>query len=411
MKKNVFLGLFFIVMNSCGQNNNNTPLTKETKLQDTMNIEEVLKSQLLAGKSALYNETADGETYKFEEKDLQVTIPYLKSALKNAGFKFIDDELFLKKIKTVFGRIIDMKLASKYLYLTTLDNCNKELVFYTNDHTVQINPPSYYIIKKDNFITELYSVPQIIDYQKEYPKIADIENSIKTDLIKNGMRLQLYLWKEAEKNKEPEYNLKNLRKKNIQTLVARNMYLFNDSRAHFKWLILNDEYFMQSLVRTFGYYDDKELLKWVVEKTKFDKDNPQDLDKLFWNKKCSGTVKLNLEIFPVLKEVIKPNGIDYFEPLKEYAMYLLTNKEIRKELPLQDRAKLLAHLVYFGEQYRYDQNYNDQSFFMQRIELFDLDGSLKKEIENNNFYNLLNYRDLYKRSEEYQNKLTDENGG
>jgi hypothetical protein len=92
-------------------------------------------------------------------------------------------------------------------------------------------------------------------------------------------------------------------------------------------------------------------------------------------------------------------------------MYLLTNKEIRKELPLQDRAKILAHLVYFGEQYRYDQNYNDQSFFMQRIELFDLDGSLKKEIENNNFYNLPNYNNLYKKSEEYQDKLTDENGG
>lgn len=398
-------------MNSFSQNTNNISVTEDIKLKDTFNIENILKAQLLAGKSALYNETADGETYKFEEKDLQVTIPYLKSALKNAGFKFIDDELFLKKIKTVFGRIIDMKLASKYLYLTTLDNCNKELVFYTNDHTVQINPPSYYIIKKDNFITELFSVPQIIDYQKEYSKIADIENNIKTDLIKNSMRIQLYLWKEAEKNKEPEYNLKNLRKKNIQTLVARNMYLFNDNRAYFKWLLLNDEDFMEKLVTTFGYYDDKELLKWVVENTKFDKDNPQDLDKLFWNKKCSRTVKLNLEIFSVLKEVIKPNGIDYFEPLKEYIMYLLINKEIRKELPLQDRAKLLAHLVYFGEQYRYDKNYNNQSFFMQRIELFDLDGSLKKEIENNNFYNLSDYKNLYEKSKEYQGQLTDENGG
>ena len=92
-------------------------------------------------------------------------------------------------------------------------------------------------------------------------------------------------------------------------------------------------------------------------------------------------------------------------------MYLLTNKQIRNELTLQDRAKLLAYLVYFGEQYRYDKNYIDQSFFMQRIELFDLDGALKKEIERNNFYNLPNYKDLYKKSEEYQGKLTDENGG
>jgi hypothetical protein len=60
-----------------------------------------LNSQLLEGKFASYDDIADGETYKFKEKDLQVTIPYLKSILKESGFKFIDDELFMKKIKMI----------------------------------------------------------------------------------------------------------------------------------------------------------------------------------------------------------------------------------------------------------------------------------------------------------------------
>lgn len=390
----------------------NQKLTADTVKKEPINsLENVLKSQLLVGKSALYDEIAEGETYKFEEKDLQVTIPYLKSILKNSGFKFLDDKLFIKKIKAVFGRTIDMELQSKYLYMTGLDNCNKELVFDKNVFTVQIDPSSYYVIKKDNFITELYAVPQIIDYQKEYPEIAKIENTIKTDLIKNNMKVQLHLWKEYEDDKEPAYNLKNQRKKNSSILVARNMYLFNDNRTHFKWLLLNDKYFMQSLVTTFGYYHDKELLKWVVENTKFDSNNPNELDKIFWNKKCNGTAKLNLEIFPVLKEIIKPQGVNYFETLKLYVMYLLEDKDKRNQLSLQDRAKLLAHLVYFGEQYRYDKNYNDKSYFMQRIWMRDIDGSVKKEIIKNNYYNLPDYKKLYEKSEEYQNALADENGG
>jgi hypothetical protein len=188
------------------------------------------------------------------------------------------------------------------------------------------------------------------------------------------------------------------------------MYLFDDSQAYFKWLILNDEDFMEKLVTNFGYYDDKELVKWAVENTKFDSKNASELDKIFWNKKCDGTVKLNTEIYSILKEIITPENPKYLETLKEYVNYLLDSDK-KNDLSIKDKASLLAHLVYFGEQYRYDKNYNDKSYFMQRIELFDLGGSIRKEIEHNNFYNLPDYKNLYKKSEEYQDQLVTEYGG
>ena len=173
--------LFILIMNSCAKKEKKKEIIND-KYQE-MNIENVLKLQLLAGKSALFDETADGETYIFEEKDLEVTIPLLKSILKDSGFKFLSNELFIKKIKSIFGRTIDMSLTSKYLYITSWDKCNKELVFFTNENTVQINPTSYYVIKGDNFISELYAIPQILNYQKEYPKIANLENEINIDTI------------------------------------------------------------------------------------------------------------------------------------------------------------------------------------------------------------------------------------
>ncbi|OMQ09511.1 hypothetical protein [[Flexibacter] sp. ATCC 35103] len=374
----------------------------DDNINDTI-IETVLVKQLKQGTTQTIDEAGAGlSKIQFGIDELEATLQIADEVLKLNGFKALDTDNFNKKVKNVFGRIIDPKSKSIFLHVNFFDKCDRDFVMYNNN---EIDYDGIFIEKQRKIILKFYYIPELIDYQKQYSKLNNIENTkiIRKSSIDN-LEIEIPHWKDIP-------NLKDQRKKNIQTIVARNMYLFNDSRAYFKWLLLNDQSFMEKLVTNFGYYDDKELLKWVVENTKVDSNTPNELDKIFWNKKCDGTVKLNLEIFPVLKDIIKSNDIDYFEPLKEYVMYLLTNKEIRKELPLQDRAKLLAHLVYFGEQYRYDKNYNDKSYFMQRIWMRDIDDSVKKEIIRNNYYNLPDYKNLYEKSEEYQNALVDENGG
>ncbi|MCC9063479.1 hypothetical protein [Flavobacterium piscisymbiosum] len=394
MKNLVIILCCGFVFSSCnGQQNKNIDVKKD---ENEKNMKDILKRQLQYGIPNYSN------PYEYSSSDFKVIMPITKEELKAYGFKFPNDDEFNSRIKVIFDRIIDLKSNSNYIYVNFLDKCNRTAIYFPNNIYAYFG---VFVIKQDKYISESYAIPQIIDYQKKFLDISMYENSLpKKSMFENREEVTRYLWKDDKRLNEEL-------KKNIQTLVARNMYLFNDSRSYFKWLILNDEYFMQSLVTTFGYYDDKELLKWVVENTKFDSNNPAELDKLFWNKKCNGTVKLNLAIFPILKEIITPEETQYLEALKEYVMYLLEDKEKRNELSIADRSKLLAHLVYFGEQYRYDENYNDQSFFMQRISLFVLDGSIEKEIERNNFYNLPNYQNLYKKSQEYRSKLVDENGG
>lgn len=401
MKRIILIALLSIAFYSCnGQKKEQ--IVKEKKEEKTdMRKEDDQISDILI-KQIEYGKPSFDNPYKYNSKDLEVILPKLKNILLSNGFVTLKKSDFEARIKTVFGRVIAPNSDSKYLYVNFLEKCNVQPKYFPNDI---INYFGNYIIKNENFITESYAIPQIIDYQKEFNEISIRENSFDRHYKdERGEEVSKHLWKDDKKLTEQ-------RKNNIKILVARNMYLFNDSRAHFKWLILNDEYFMQSLVTTFGYYEDKELLKWVVENIKFDSNNPKELDKIFWNKKCDGTAKVNLEIFPVLKEIVTPEGANYFEALKMYVMYLLEDKEKRNELSLQDRAKLLAHLVYFGEQYRYDESYKDKSYFMQRIWMRDIDGSVQKEIVKNNYYNLPDYKNLYKRSEEYQNALADENGG
>ncbi|MDR7212202.1 hypothetical protein [Flavobacterium piscis] len=400
-KIKIAMCLFLVISNVGCQEKKDIRSTIENvnKMNDTI-IETVLTKQLKQGTSQTIDEAGAGlPKIQFGIDELEAAVQIADEVLKSNGFKELDKEDFNQKVKNVFGRIIDPKSKSIFLHVNFFDKCDREFVMYNNN---EIDYDGIFIEKQRKIILKFYYIPELIDYQKQYSKLNNIENTkiIRKSSIDN-LEIEIPHWKDIP-------NLKDQRKKNIQTLVARNMYLFNDSRAYFKWLLLNDQNFMQRLVTIFGYYDDKELLKWVVENTKFDSNNPNELDKIFWNKKCDGTVKLNTEIYSLLKEIINSNDPKCLEALKEYVNYLLMESDQKNDLSIKDRANLLAHLVYFGEQYRYDQKYNDQSFFMQRIELLDLGGVLRKEIERNNFYNLPNYKNLYKKSEEYQEALIQE---
>src|SRR5690606_6643616 len=147
-----------------------------------------------------------------------------------------------------FGRIINPDSENRYLYINYFNKCDKEFNYNPNNG---IDYLGTYIIKNENFITDFYYVPEIINYQKEFPEIAKVEENTPIKYRdKDNNDYSIELWKDLENNNQPEYNLTNKRKKNIRTLVARNMYLFNDNRSQYKWLILNDEYFMESLVKT-----------------------------------------------------------------------------------------------------------------------------------------------------------------
>lgn len=57
---------------------------------------------------------------------------------------------------------------------------------------------------------------------------------------------------------------------------------------------------MMSLVKDFGYTKDLSILKWAIDNTKFDKNDPEDYGKLFWIKKCDGNLKIHANTFKIL---------------------------------------------------------------------------------------------------------------
>ena len=252
--------------------------------------------------------------------------------------KFIKDDEFVKRIKDIFDRVIDVNSASKFLYANFLEKCNRNIKYFPNDI---VDNFGVFIIKNENYITDSYAIPQIIDYQKDLKEISNVENDLdKTFKDENGEEVSKYLWKDVP-------DLKEQRKKNIQILVARNMYLFNDSKAHGLWLRAHDENFMKSLVTVFGYTKDKVLLQWVIEKNRFktesDISNGEDYGKILWHKTCDGKLIFHKEVIDVMVKDFDKEHQSYVDDLFDYVGYLEVEKN-STPLTFKEKAIILANI-------------------------------------------------------------------
>jgi hypothetical protein len=387
MENRFLIGLLFILsfLVSCQEKKVSNPNIHEStnSLKLNQDINSMLKKQLEYGKPSFDN------PYQYSEKDLEVIIPILSQLLADNGYKPTNNEEFNTKIKQIFNRVIDQKSSSKFVYVNFLDQCDRSINYIPNDSENN----GIFIIKKLNFITDLYPIPYIIDYQKSYNETAQQEDtSPKTYKDANGNEVKKYLWKDIS-------NLQEQRKKNIQKLVARNMYLFNNNKAQYKWLILNDQYFMERLVKIFGYTDDSELLKWVIEKTKFEKNNPSDYGKLFWARECDGNVILHANTFKLLQKLYIPNDPSenrfILDNIKDYLEYL-GNKKISQNENLTpiERIKVMSNLTYFVEQYKYNPKFGEGSKMMGRLRFF-LDDKDIEILKENNYFGLPKFKEWW----------------
>lgn len=339
---------------------------------------------------------SDYDVLNYDETDFAVTLPAIKQKLMESGFKPMVEKDFQERIKLVFGRIIDPAAPSKYLFVNYYDPCKYTSIFHPNNADIQ----GTFIVKNESFITDFYALPQIIDYQKNYPESAYLENQkiTITDEVEKK-EVTIAHWKD-----DPKLNSE--RQQNLQTIVARNMYLFNNSKAHYNWLILHDQSFMENLVKIFGYTEDKELVKWMVKKTlpatySDYKENTQEaLEKLLWTKNCNGAITFHQNTLEAIKELSSPENTSYILCLADYLQHGLCvgcdKEHTRKDLTFQQISEIAAHILEFGEQYKYDPQYNfNQMFLGNFYHYLDYDKNYFREFEKNNFYQLKHLKDWY----------------
>lgn len=356
-------------------------------------LKQILEKQINAGMSGLFEETTDGETYHYSSQDLDVIIPLQKEKLKLSGFRFLTNSEFNNKVNQIFGRIINPQSQLKYLYASPLEKCEKNIVFNRNKYTASINPPSYYIVKNENFITDLYAIPEVIDYQKKYPNISKLEDNINTNTIIEGNNVQLNLWKNAD-------DLQNRRYFNEQLLINRNKYLFNDNKASLAWLKFNDQYFLESLVKAFGYTKDKDLVGWVMKRN--EAKAKEFVNEFLFVRNCKGELEIRDGVLKYIEENTTESEKThaYVDSIAAYDVHNANYNWNEKEI-LKIRAYIANTYDFLFSKSQTIGNTNIGRFSYLGLIFYNSNkengkewNEIEQNFKDNNYYNLPHLRDV-----------------
>jgi hypothetical protein len=319
-------------------------------------IENVLEKQVKEGANQ-YNDEAGVEIPKeaFTIEELDASVITVDKILKARGFKPLETDSFNQRVRNIFGRIIDVNSGTKYLYVNFHDKCDKKMCLNPNN---RVDYKGIYIVKDKKIISDFYYLPQLIDYRKEYPQIAKIEETIITNYKdSDGNKIDIEKWVDLEKNEDNAYNLTQNRNKSIQTIVSRNKYLFNDSKADLAWLLQNDKDFLEDLLVVFGYDKEDKINEMVLnDRIKgYSEQIPiatYKIGDLFFTKDCNGKLIIRKGLLDYVRR--KTTAIDnrYIYALSTYMDILYTGDEDKAfdydpttRFTETEKAEIVAHVA------------------------------------------------------------------
>jgi len=322
----------------------------------------------------------DEKEYYISEEDFKIVIPLIYNSLKRNGFRFISDSAYQEKLKDIFGitpntkskQLINHTDFMSYIVVSPYDSSltAKDIAliefFYGN----------VFFIKKYNFISPLAKISDYVKFDNN--KIVNITSP---------------------------------------TIIYRNKYLFNDSKASLTWLINNDMRFLELLVKEFGYDKDPQINKAVLEKiNKEYSTNLLALDDLFAKKDYNGQLQIHEGLLKYISETTTKENQDFLSLLDDYCTIINDMDKVGRDLDKrqlerlygkfspQERAKIITYILYYiqklldpNEDYESFTYSVSNTFYMSKLyESFIFD-----EIKKNNYYNLPGLKDMLDRVDTY----------
>ena len=333
MKKTI-ISIVFSLLFSCQNKTNDNIETNH--LTD---IELVKKHLKLQEKIDLSEDDTDiNNIYQLTEFDMELGGRFVYQGLVQNGYKIPKKEDFDQRIKEIFD-------SGNCLY-SAKRNHDDFVTYFVYDKNFIKNLDE---IEYDYTFDHIYVYPKL-EIITPLPLLGDI-------LTINKDKINIHL---------------------SEQIIHRNKYLFNDDRASFVWLRSNDTWFLESLVKTFGYVEDKVLLDFVL------KENYKDLaelEKILISRSCGGKNRLNTEVFTVVKGWKKKELSDFSFRIQEL-MYTLIKKEEqgKSEINFPELTKILSETAYHMSK-------TDENSYYNFFPILNLTEKYREEIEKKNFYN------------------------
>ena len=348
-----------------------------------MNIELIKKHLKLQEHIELSeNDTDTLHLYHLTDIDINLGGQIVSQGLKNTGYKFLSDDEFTSKTKDIFEANCDCrKTVSKEhnAFITYFvnpnyeDNIAKSEYDYTYDHI---------------FAFRNFKVISIL------PLLGDI-----VDITDGSLKINL-----------------------DQKTIARNKYLFNDSKADLAWLLFNDKEFLKTLLITFGYDKEPQINKMALEdlyKT-YESAFPMSTEKLgeiFFVKNCQGKLQIREGLLKYVAENTTKDDDRFIYGIGYYLNYLFNedtrnvfDEDLRKKFTLEEKAKIVAYVCNIESPsfYKFKPMNSDKAWHNAGTKFYNIT-SAHPEILNiimkNDFYGLKALKDAFE-SDEFINEKT-----
>jgi hypothetical protein len=345
------------------------------------NLYSVLEKQILAGESIQEIGLDPFSNYKYGNADFNACTEVILDILKSNAYKKEDNfssiiqKVFnIKPLKKIQSILLDNNCApSNTLYQTSSDGSG----IMSSSRPIQID-------NENHFISEAYFLPELFDYQKKYPDILKVEKQLSSNVTIEGIEYKVNQWKDVK-------GLIQLRNRYVLTLVNRNKYIFNNNRASFVWLQVNDIDFLQSLVKVYGYVEDKDLSKFILDKSL---GNYEEMSRVLWNKDCDDKLRFNVEIMDIIKLAAPKEQEKYLSKIVAFFEHVLINnangKTTDEDLTFTQKAEMLGKLAYYATKISTPQGNFYYKFFQ-----FLSNGKYEKEFENQHYYNIKDFKQIY----------------
>ncbi|MDR1199838.1 MAG: SH3 domain-containing protein [Prevotellaceae bacterium] len=321
---------------------------------------------------AKYHKKPDRYIISEEEMNMEISIVY--QYLTKNNYKFSNDSMFNERINQFFDidkrKDIDVVEYSKFFYIP-IDWYNEyakmtaqEKKFYIKDVGLQ-SFENIVFVKNYNFIIIPMDIAEFFD---------------------------------TEENMEFSSRSQKL----LAEIYHRNQYLFNNSKSSLTWLSINDKYFLDDLVRVFGYNKELRSNQIVLENISKRYNNTQPkqayiIRNLFAAKDYNGTLQIREKLLQYTVDNTTVENNKLLNMLYDYANLIFNTyenayDEILIDFTESDKLKTAAYAGYYIElAYRnngireMEKRLRKKSFL--RSELAG-NKELLHEIDKNNYYGL-----------------------
>lgn len=276
-------------------NNDIDFIKKHMKLQEKIELSE--------------NDTNTSNQYKLIDKDLELGGELTLQGLKENGYKVPENSFFSKQIKDIFE---------------TQEDCSCTSVKqHQNFTTYFVNSSQEQNIKQTEF-------DYTYDHIYVYPNLK-----ILTDLPLLNDIVEL-------KNNNLKVNLN-------QTIIARNKYLFNNSKGDLAWLLANDKDFLKILLVNFGFDKEDKINEVILndlfqEYSKETPESSQKIGNILFVKNCEGKLSIRKNLLKYIEKNTTKNNDKYVSALSNYVIDILYNDSIKSLFSPDEKAEIVANI-------------------------------------------------------------------